>query len=49
VVVSAHNAEQVSANVAHAGAKVPAALWAELIAEGLLRLDTPGCQRARND
>jgi D-threo-aldose 1-dehydrogenase len=44
VVVGAHNAEQVSANVACAGTKVPAALGAELIAEGLLP-DTPGCQR----
>jgi D-threo-aldose 1-dehydrogenase len=46
VVVGAHNAEQVSVNVARAGAKVPAALWAELIAEGLLRPDTPGRHRS---
>jgi D-threo-aldose 1-dehydrogenase len=39
VVVGAHNAEQVVTNVARARTKVPAALWADLIAEGLLRSD----------
>jgi D-threo-aldose 1-dehydrogenase len=40
VVVGAHTAEQISANVARLRVEVPAALWAELIAEGLLRPDT---------
>lgn len=39
VVVGAHDAEQIRANVARARVEVPAALWAELIAEGLLRPD----------
>jgi D-threo-aldose 1-dehydrogenase len=39
VVVGAHNAEQIRANVVRANVDVPAALWADLIAEGLLRSD----------
>jgi D-threo-aldose 1-dehydrogenase len=39
VVVGAHNAEQIRANVARSRVEVPAALWADLIAEGLLRPD----------
>jgi D-threo-aldose 1-dehydrogenase len=37
VVFGAHSAEQVTANVVRSRAKIPAALWQDLIAEGLLR------------
>lgn len=37
VVVGAHSAEQVTANVVRSGAKIPVALWQDLIKEGLLR------------
>jgi D-threo-aldose 1-dehydrogenase len=40
VVTGAHSPEQVTANVRRARTPVPSALWAELVAEGLLRGDT---------
>ncbi|HEX2132974.1 MAG TPA: aldo/keto reductase [Actinophytocola sp.] len=41
VVLGASSPAQVESNAARAAARVPAALWAELVAEGLLRPDTP--------
>jgi D-threo-aldose 1-dehydrogenase len=41
VVLGASTPAQVEANADRAAAPVPPALWAELIAEGLLRADTP--------
>ncbi|MCT2588221.1 aldo/keto reductase [Actinophytocola gossypii] len=41
VVLGASSPAQVEANAARASARVPGALWADLVAEGLLRADTP--------
>jgi D-threo-aldose 1-dehydrogenase len=41
VVLGASTPDQVNANADRAAAPVPPALWTELIAEGLLRADTP--------
>lgn len=41
VVLGASSPEQVVANAARAATPVPAALWAALVEEGLLRADTP--------
>jgi D-threo-aldose 1-dehydrogenase len=46
VVLGASSPAQVDANADRAAAPVPPALWAELIAEGLLRADTPVPQEA---
>jgi D-threo-aldose 1-dehydrogenase len=46
VVLGASTPAQVSANAERAGRPVPHALWADLVAEGLLRADTPIPQEA---
>ena len=41
VIPGAHNVEVLQQNLAHVRHAIPAALWAELKAEGLLRADAP--------